>query len=92
VGMSLIIDKALERMPHHTILSHSLRHEDYDGRAAAGATMERTLGSFDAPVDGVGGWSVIMVGWLNRGVGSEGDMCDFVGFCGRGGRLTSRLR
>ena len=66
------IDKALERIPRHTILSHALRQEDYDGRAAAGATMERTLRSFDVPVDGVGGWAVSMVGWLNGGVGSEG--------------------
>ena len=91
--MLLIIDKALERMPRHTILSHAMRHEVYDDRAAAGATTERTLRSFDAPVDGVGGWAVNMVGWLNRGVGSEGGRCDFVGFCGRArGRLTSWLR
>ena len=74
--MSLIIDKALEMMPCHTILSHALRHEDYDGRAASRATTERTLQSFN----GVGGWAVIMVGWLNGGVGSEGNGCDFEDF------------
>ena len=52
--MSLIIDKALERMPRHTILSHALRHEDYDGSAVAWVATERTLRSFDAPVDGMG--------------------------------------
>ena len=66
-----------------TLFFPTHRDTDYGGRAASGATTERTLSSFDAPVDGVGGWAVSMVGWLNGGVGREGNGCDFVGFYGR---------